>query len=134
MGQPFRHEIRVRLNECDAQGIVFNANYLVFFDVSMTEWFREAIGSYAALIDRGTDLVLAETRIVYLAPARGDDLLTIELAPSHFGTTSLRVDGRIVRDGEVLAQGEMRYVAIDPATKRKKPNDALRAALKRYAA
>jgi acyl-CoA thioester hydrolase len=134
MGQPFRHQLRVRLNECDAQGIVFNANYLLFFDVSMTEWFREAVGSYAALVDRGTDLVLAETRIVFLAPARGDDLLTVELAPTHFGTTSLGVDGRILRDGEVLAQGEMRYVAIDPATKRKMPNDILRDVLERYAA
>lgn len=133
MGQAFRHELRVRLNECDAQGIVFNANYLVYFDVSMTEWFREAIGSYAALVERGTDLVLAETRVVYRAPALADDLLCVELAPSYFGTTSMRVEGRVLRDGQLLAEGEMRYVAIDPATKRKKPNDDVRAALERYA-
>jgi acyl-CoA thioesterase FadM len=46
----------------------------------------------------------------------------------------LLVEGRILRDGEALAQGEMRYVAIDPATKRKMPNDILRDALERYAA
>src|SRR4051812_39683893 len=132
MGAPFRHELRVRFNECDPQGIVFNANYLVFFDIAMTEMFRAAVGSYGAFVDAGTDLVLAESRLVYLAPARADELIAIELSPAHFGTTSMGIDGRIVRDGSVLTQAELRYVAIDPATQRKKPNDALRAALERF--
>ncbi len=46
----------------------------------------------------------------------------------------MRLDGRILRGGTVLTQAELRYVAIDPATQRKKPNDALRAALERFAA
>ena len=42
MGQPFRHRIRVRWNESDLQGVVFYANYLMYFDVAMTELWREA--------------------------------------------------------------------------------------------
>ena len=37
----FRHPIRVRYNECDPQGHVFNANYLAYFDIAMTELWRE---------------------------------------------------------------------------------------------
>lgn len=132
MGQPFRHELRVRFNECDPQGIVFNANYLLYFDVAMTEMFRSAAGSYGAFVEAGTDVVLAESRVVYLAPARADDLIAVELSAAHWGTTSLRFDGRILRGDEVLTQAELRYVAIDPATQRKKPNDAVRAALERF--
>jgi acyl-CoA thioester hydrolase len=134
MGRPFCHELRVRFHECDPQGIVFNANYLAFFDVAMTEMFRESAGSYPAFREGGTDLVLAESRIVYLASALADDLVHVELAPTHFGTTSMRMDGRILRDGAVLTQAELRYVAVDPATRTKKGNEALRAALERYAA
>lgn len=134
MGQPFRHELRVRFNECDPQGIVFNANYLLYFDVAMTEMFRSANGSYLTVVQGGTDIVLAESRVVYLAPARADDLLTVELSAAHWGTTSMRLDGRILRAGEALTQAELRYVTIDPATQRKKPNDDVRAVLERFAA
>ena len=133
MEEPFRHELRVRVNECDPQGIVFNANYLVFFDVAMTELFRAAVGSYLDFVARGTDLVLAESRLVYLGPARADELIYVELAPARFGTTSMRIDGRIVRDGHVLTQAELRYVAVDPATGAKKPNDDLRALMGAFA-
>lgn len=133
MGQPFRHELRVRFNECDPQGIVFNANYLVYLDVAFSEMFREAAGSYAAFVAGGTDLVLAESRVVYRAPGRFDDRITVELTPGHFGTTSMRVDGRILRDdGALLAEADLRYVAIDPATHTKKPVGAAREALERY--
>jgi len=133
MGRPFRHELRVRFNECDPQGIVFNANYLVYLDVAFSEMFRDTAGSYATFVQGGTDLVLAEVRITYRAPARADDLVAVELTPAHFGTTSMRVEARILRDDDtLLSEAELRYVAIDPATLAKKPVDAARVALERY--
>ena len=42
----FVHELRVRYGECDPQGIVFNANYLAYFDHTVTELWR-ATGSAA---------------------------------------------------------------------------------------
>jgi acyl-CoA thioester hydrolase len=125
----------VRFNECDPQGIVFNANYLVYLDVAFGELFREAAGSYGAFVQSGTDLVLAETRIAYRAPARMDDVVRVELTPAHFGTTSMRVEARILREDELLlAEAELRYVAVDPATHAKKPVEAARAVLERWAA
>ena len=61
MPEPFVHTFRVRYHECDAQGIVFNANWFTYFDVTLTEWFRAAFGSYGALVEAGSDVVLAET-------------------------------------------------------------------------
>ena len=45
MGQTFTHRIRVRYAECDPQGVVFNANYYAYFDLLMTELWREAVGA-----------------------------------------------------------------------------------------
>ena len=55
------HELRVRYAECDPQGIVFNSRYLEYFDVALTELWREALGSYdEPMIAEGVDLVVAE--------------------------------------------------------------------------
>ena len=75
----FVHHLRVRYNECDAQGHVFNANYLVYFDVILAELWREALGSYETLTAEGLDLVVAEAGLRFRAPARFDDELEITL-------------------------------------------------------
>jgi hypothetical protein len=57
---PFVHPLRVRDAECDRQRIVFNANYFAYFDIAMTELWRAAMGRYAAMLERGVDMVVAE--------------------------------------------------------------------------
>jgi len=133
---PFRHTIRVRFNECDPQGVVFNGTYLTYFDVALTEMWREAFGSYAAMVsDHGVDIMLVQSNVGYRAPARPEDLIDVELAMGRIGTTSLRLDGRILRDGEVLTVAELHYVVVDPGSYSKLPvPDAMRAALAAYAA
>src|SRR5436853_2484833 len=80
MPRVFRHRLRVRYGECDPQGVVFNANYLAYFDVVFTEFWREAVGDYTATtIDVGADMVVAESRIGFLGPAAFDENLDFEL-------------------------------------------------------
>jgi acyl-CoA thioester hydrolase len=74
---PFRHELRVRYGECDPQAIVFNANYLLYFDVAFTELWREGIGAWDQMTGRGFDAVVAETRLRFRRPARFDDVLLL---------------------------------------------------------
>ena len=76
VSEPFRHRLRVRYNECDPQGVVFNANYLTYFDLTMGELWRE-LGGYQAMVDAGVDMVVAEATIRYLAPLRFDDELEL---------------------------------------------------------
>ena len=56
---PLANKLRVRYGECDPQGVVFNAHYLAYFDIAITELLRAAFGSYQALVDREVDM--AET-------------------------------------------------------------------------
>ena len=66
--EPYIHELRVRYGECDPQGIVFNANYLLYFDVAFTEMWRAAVGPWQEMVSRGIDAVVAETNISFRAP------------------------------------------------------------------
>src|SRR3954462_15497003 len=97
----FRHRLRVRYGECDPQGVVFNANYLAYFDVILTEFWREAVGGYAEMVDGGADMVVAESRILFRSPAGFDDELDFELRVARLGNTALvtkidaSVEGRL---------------------------------------
>jgi hypothetical protein len=62
MSKTFHHRLRVRYGECDPQGVVFNANYLNYYDVAMAEFHREVIGPYAELVDEGLEMVVARHR------------------------------------------------------------------------
>jgi acyl-CoA thioester hydrolase len=118
---PFVHPLRVRYGECDPQQIVFNANYFAYFDVGMTELWRAAIGSYGLMMERGVDMVVAEASARFLGAARFDDALELEVAITRLGRTACTTRHRVLRDGEVLVEGAMRHVFVDPHTLQKLP-------------
>jgi acyl-CoA thioester hydrolase len=127
---PFVHRLRVRYGECDPQQIVFNANYFAYFDVAMTELWREAMGSYGLMMERGVDMVVAEASAKFLGAARFDDEIALEVSIARLGTTACTTAHRVTRDGEVLVEGSMRHVFVDPRTLEKlEIPDWLRAAL-----
>jgi acyl-CoA thioester hydrolase len=130
----FVHRLRVRYHECDAQGIVFNANHFAFVDIALTELWRDAFGSYGAMVERGVDVVVAEAGAKFLGPARFDEELDIGLRIENLGTTSMTSATQTRRaDGELLVEGSIRHVCVDPATLRKQPfPDDVRATLARY--
>ncbi len=132
MGEPFRYGLRVRYHECDAQGVVFNANYLTYFDVTITELWRE-LGGYSEMVASGLDLVVAEARVRYVTPLRFDDEFEGVARITHLGETSMVVSMALERDGEVCAEGENRYVfvASDGGGKTAIP-EPLRAAMQPY--
>jgi acyl-CoA thioester hydrolase len=120
MSETFRHRLRVRYGECDPQDVVFNANYFAYFDVVLTEFWREAIGPYGAMLELGADLMVAEAKARFLGSARFDDEIDFELHVARLGTTAMTTRIDIRREGELLVEGEMRHVFIDPATKQKR--------------
>lgn len=126
----FTHRIRVRYSECDPQGVVFNANYLAYFDVAITEVWRDRLGGYEELLATGVDSVVAEATVRYLVPVRYDDLIDLEVSVEKVGNTSLITAHRILREGVVCAEGTVRYVFITAADGRPAPiPDSVRAGL-----
>jgi acyl-CoA thioester hydrolase len=113
---PFSHHLRVRYGECDPQGIVFNANYLLYFDVAFIELWRAALGPWQEMVKRGVDAVVAEANVRFLAPARYDDELELPCRIANLGTTSVTTEIDVVRDGEALVEGRLRHVFVDAQT------------------
>jgi acyl-CoA thioester hydrolase len=107
------HELRVRYGECDPQGIVFNANYLLYFDVVFTELWREAVGPWQEMVERGVDAVVREANVRFRSPARYDDVLELHARVEELGETSMTTTIDVVRDGQVLVEGRLEHVFVD---------------------
>jgi acyl-CoA thioester hydrolase len=110
---PFCHELRVRYGECDAQGIVFNANFLAYVDVVLTEIWRQTMGSYDLLLETGVDTVVGEANLRFLAPGRFDDILRIEAGFDGLGTTSTLLKLWFRRGDDLLVEADIRYVFVN---------------------
>ena len=117
----FRMRLRVRYSECDAQGIVFNANYLAYVDVALTEMWRDAFGSYGSMVERGVDTVVHEANLSFRASARFDDVLAIEGGFEPLGRTSAVLRLAFRRGEELLIEGRLRYVFVDAESWQKTP-------------
>ena len=129
------HRLRVRYGECDPQGIVFNANYFAYFDIVITELWRDVLGGYLSMTDRGIDIVVGAASANFFAPARFDDELAVELVVENLGTTSMTTRIAIRRGEDLCVEGEMRHVFVDLSTMQKIPiPEDIRAGLSAHAA
>jgi acyl-CoA thioester hydrolase len=131
---PFVHELRVRYGECDPQGIVFNANYLLYFDVAFTELWRACVGPWQEMVDRGIDAVVADASLSFRAPARFDDQLELRASVRRLGRTAITTGIDVVRAEQLLVAGELRHVCVstDTWSKTELP-EWVRSGLRRYA-
>lgn len=129
----FSWTFRVRFHECDPQGIVFNANYFTYFDMTMTELFRASFpaAGYTEMITvHGVDVVVAEATARFAGSARFDDEIELRATITRLGTTGMTTALEVVREGDALVSGELRHVFVDAATWEKTPiPDAVRTAL-----
>ena len=107
------HEMRVRYNECDRVGIVFNSNYLVYADVAATEFWREHLGGYAEFNELGLDVVLADANIRFRRPLEFDDEFQVRVSVGTVTARSLALEFGFIREGEPIAEIDVSYVCVD---------------------
>ena len=108
--------LRVRYSETDKMGIVYYANYLVWFEIGRAEYCRARGFSYRDLEENEDSfLVVAESYCRYKAPAYYDDELIVRTHITELRRRSLRFGYEIVRaaDGQVVAEGETGHVVTD---------------------
>jgi acyl-CoA thioester hydrolase len=110
----FSVPIRPRYAEVDGMGIVYHANYLVYFDVGRTEYMRAAGSDYARLERDGYRLVVVDAGVRYLLPARFDEDLRLEVSLPELKRASLTFR-YVLRDcrGATLATGHTRLGCLD---------------------
>ena len=114
--ETFVHELRVRYGECDPQGIVFNANYLLYFDVAFTELWRAAVGPWQQMVAEGVDAVVAEANLEFRAPARFDDELELRAQVTRLGRSAITTEIDVIRADELLVAGRLRHVCVSTET------------------
>ncbi|MGJ7913022.1 acyl-CoA thioesterase [Neobacillus sp. LXY-1] len=117
----FSHCLKVRYSEIDGQKIVFNAHYLTYIDVAVTEYFQEGLG--LDLNSSDFDFVLAKSTLEYKNSAHLNDWLNIWCKMSTVGTSSMVMNCMITREGEdtPILIAEIIYVSYDPETKTTRP-------------
>ncbi len=107
---------RVRYSETDKMGIVYYANYLVWFEIGRAEFCRARGLSYSNMETvEDAFLVVAESYCRYKAPAYYDDEILIRTHITELRRRSLRFGYEIIRaaDGQVIAEGETGHVVTD---------------------
>src|SRR5262249_50586477 len=127
---------RVRYAEIDAQGVVFNANYLAYFDTAITEYLRALPYKYGLGGDpvTGTDFHIVTATVEYKAPIRFDDEMEVGARTTKLGRTSIAYALAIFPKGgeTVLSTGEVVWVNTDMKAMRSAPlPEALIAAVKK---
>lgn len=109
-------------------GIVYYANYFVWFEVGRTDLLRQSGWSYRDMETEGFALPVLEARCDYRQPARYDDELEIRTNAALLSAVRVRFDYQIVRtaDNFVLADGHTVHASLDPNGKPRRLPDRVR--------
>lgn len=114
-----RHIYRVIYGDTDAAAVVYNANFLRFFEIGRTEMMREKVCSYKEIEELGLILPVTECYVRYKAPARYDDLLIIETRLMELKKVSCKFAYKILRENsetgkeQLLAKGHTTHASIN---------------------
>jgi len=115
------HQVRVRYAETDQMGIVYYANYLVWFELGRVELLR-SLGLAYSQLEKEHECILPVVEVTcrYRSPARYDDEILIETRPALLRGSVIKFAYRIWRkaseEGEerkLLAEGETVHVVCD---------------------
>lgn len=112
----FTHEntFRVRYIETDQMGIVYHANYYVWFDMGRTEFLRSLGYDYSSLESQGVLLPVLETHCIYKKPARYDDIITVKTSLSWMKGIRISFKYEVYNEsGEFIAEGSTVQASVD---------------------
>lgn len=115
-GPAVESKVKVRYAETDAQGVVYHANYLVWFEVGRTDYCEAAGYSYARMEAEGVFISVIEATAKFRKPARYGDVVTVR---TRFGGMKSRgctfLYEVLLPGGAVAAEGETHHVFLDGA-------------------
>ncbi|WP_263408272.1 acyl-CoA thioesterase [Terriglobus tenax] len=118
--------VRVRYAETDQMGVVYHANYVVWFEVGRVELLRSLGLPYKQLEEEGILIAVVEVNARYKRPARYDDEIAIRTTVKQVrGGSIIRIGYQVVRvcDEELLCEGETVHVVIDREFKKSRLPD-----------
>ncbi len=117
-GFAFSTDVRVRFAETDAQGIVHHASFVVWFEVARVAYLEEYAGGYRSIRERGLEALTTEVHVRYHRAAYFDDVLTVWTRCADLRGARFRYEYRVVRDGELVADGSSSHATVERGTYR----------------
>ena len=108
--------LRVRYAETDRMGVVYYANYLVWFEVARADLMRSLGWSYREMEESGIILPVIEAHCEYKRPARYDDEIQIRTTATIDSPVRMTFRYQISINGEttVSASGHTCHAATTP--------------------
>ena len=98
--------MRVRYAETDQMGVVYHANYFVWFEVGRTDLLRQLGWTYREMERAGVRLPVIEAHCAYHRPARYDDELEIRTTGRLVSPVRMAFDYEVVRRGDGVVDGD----------------------------
>jgi acyl-CoA thioester hydrolase len=113
--------IRVRYAETDQMGIVYHANYFVWFEIGRVELLRQLGFSYRDMEAKdGCGIAVIDARCRYKAPARYDDEVIVRTHLKYIRESLLQFEYELIRaiDETLLAEGDTTHIVVNPEMKK----------------
>jgi YbgC/YbaW family acyl-CoA thioester hydrolase len=120
-GYGFATDLTVRFNETDAQGVVHNAVYLVWFEIARIAYLGRFPGGYRGLVEQGVDATTVEAHVRYLDGVRFDDELRVHVRATDVRGARFRFEYALERTSEphgLVAEGWTAHACVDARTLR----------------
>jgi len=116
---PVISHVRVRYAETDQMGVVYYANYLVWFEVGLTDLLRRSGWTYRDMEAEGYALPVVEAHCEYRQSAKYDDDLEVRTTGALLSPVRVRFEYEIIRtaDAAPLASGFTVHASLDPLGK-----------------
>jgi acyl-CoA thioester hydrolase len=108
--------LRVRYAETDKMGVVYYANFLVWFEVARADLLRALGWTYREMEAAGISLPVIEAHCQYRRPARYDDEIEVRTQGQMLSPVKMKFTYTVVRraDAVVAAEGYTMHAAVDP--------------------
>jgi acyl-CoA thioester hydrolase len=120
-GYAFSTDLTVRFSETDAQGVVHNAVYLVWFEIARVAYLAQFPGGYRGLLEQGVDATTTEASVRYLEGTRFDDELRVHVRATDLRGARFRFEYAIERTNDpagIVADGWTAHACVNSETLR----------------
>lgn len=128
----FQFKTFVRYSETDQMGVVYYANYFVYFEAARTQLLKKEGKSYGQFEREGVYIPVLEAHCKYKSPLFYEDEIVVNCWISEVKNTSFKFEYEVLKNGKVVAEGFTRHCCTTKDLKPVKIPDDLRKIIDKY--
>ena len=114
----YNFRLRMCFQDVDGEGIVYHANYLNYAERARTEWMAEQGLTNKQVMDMGIAFVLRRAEIDFIAPAKLDDIISVNVRIVELKNASVKLEQTISVDGNDKVKINLQLAFVDTKTLR----------------